>query len=355
MKIPVRTPQLTVGAQVLNRPTSHDDSPMPALALPPLHTRMLSIRLAWGEGGALAAEGRIVDIRKRGLVPLLGKLQGPGIVHDMAVAVRLRGDDLEIESIEPRMAAYPFAPRQQTGGEACPDILGRVQGLRGAVLGDAYDARLVGEIGGPRGCFHVSTLLRLLGPAVREAVARDRDRRSHAATPVAGTPVFARSVIIDGVRGEGLRLALRGILFDLDYVPGADALPIEEEMAESFEANADVEIEVPEMTIAAASGRVRRGGHAIDRPGEWTPVPRIEELAGLTMYKGYTAEVQKRFADSDQPLALQHLLFMMAPALIQCMPSLMDEVAWQPRRAESSRGAVDSCHMWRADGPLMRA
>jgi len=320
---------------------------------------MLSLRLVWGDAGEIIADGRIVDLRKRGLVPLLGKLQGPGVVHDMAVRLRLRADDGTIVAIEPSMSAYPFAARPRTAGEACPQILPRVQALAGvSVSAGAYDAELVSQIGGPRGCFHIFTLLRVLGPAVVAAVSRERERRAAStvsvAVPAAGMPIFSRSIIIDGVRGEGLRLLLRGLLFDLDYVPGADVLPIEEEMAESFEAAADVEIEVPGMRILAASGRTRRCGHAIDRPSGWVPAALVEQVGGLTMYKGYTVEVQRIFAGSEGTESLQHLLFMLAPTLIQCMPSLMDEVEWQPRRAESSRGAVDSCHMWRAAGPLMR-
>lgn len=330
---------------------------MSALTLAPLHTRLLTVRLAWGDGGERIAEGRIIDLRKRGLVPLLGKLQPPGVVHDMAVRLRLQGEELTLAAIDPAMAAYPFAPRPQTGGEACPHILPRVQDLVGVPLDGAWDAALVERIGGPRGCFHIATLLRLLGPAVVAAAGRDRGRRAGAAAatpPAAGTPIYTRSLIVDGARGDGLRLVLRGTLFDLDYVPGAAALPPDEEMAESFEAIADVEVELPGMTIVAAGGRVRRSGHAIDAPSAWQPAPRVDRLVGGTIYRGYTARVQEIFADSAGTEALQHLLFMLAPTMIQSMPSLMDEIEWKPRRAESSRGAVDSCHMWRADGPLMR-
>ena len=54
-----------------------------------------------------------------------------------------------------------------------------------------------------------------------------------------------------------------------------------------------------------------------------------------------------------QPLV--HLLFMLAPTMLQCMPSLMEELKVRPRRAEGTHAAVDSCHMWRADGPLVAA
>lgn len=325
------------------------------LPLSPLHSRMISLRLSSAESGVLVAQGRLFDLRKRGLVPLVGKLQGPGVVHDMSVQLRLASEDLRILSIEPQMSAYPFAPRPGTGGEACPNILPRVQELMGVSLDSGYDAAVVEGIGGPRGCFHIFTLMRLLGPSLAAGWRRARRLASglEKAASVPGSPIFSRSIIIDGVRGEGLSLALRGLLFDLDYMPGADVLPLAEEMAASIEVAADVEVELPGLVIRSGTGRLRRTGHDIDAPGAWQEVPVVERLSGLTMYKGYTAAVQQILAEVDAPEPLEHLLFQLAPTMIQCMPSLFEEVEWRPRRAEGSRGAVDSCHMWRADGPLM--
>lgn len=344
-------------AQVVNERDVTARNMPPSLATP-LHTRMLSIRLGWGDAGDVIATGRLVDLRKRGLVPLVGKLQGPGIVHDMSVRVALRGEDLTIARIEPTMAAYPFAPTAASRGEACPQILPGVQSLTGARFGADYDHHLVGAIGGPRGCFHVFTLLRLMGPAIVSAMTRERSRRLAAGmqsrATAAGSPIFTRSIIIDGLHTDGMRLDLHGSLFDLDYVLGAETLPIEEELAQSFEAIAEVAVELPGITVTAGSARTRRGSHTIATPGAWQDEAIASQLVGLTMYKGYTAEVQRIFAASPDSEAFQHLLFMLAPALLQCMPSLFDKVDWRPRRAEGSRGAVDSCHMWRADGPLMQ-
>jgi hypothetical protein len=76
----------------------------------PLHTRMITLRIGWGAGGAVRAEGRIFDLRKRGIVPLAGKLQGPGVVHDMGAQVLLEYPSLleELE-VRPRRAEGPHA------------------------------------------------------------------------------------------------------------------------------------------------------------------------------------------------------------------------------------------------------
>ena len=326
------------------------------MVLTPLHTRMISLRLRWGQAAALVADGRIFDLRKRGIVPLAGKLQGPGVVHDMAVQLHLDYPSLRILSIQPSMSAFPFAASPATYGESCPDRLPDAQGLMGTSLRDDYGVRLMEEVGGPRGCFHIFTMLRILGPTIEWAVERERVRRpgASASYPAEGSPLFARSVIVDGLKGEGLDLLLRGMLFDLHYPPGADTLPLEEELDESFEVTADVEVAVPGMAITASTARTRHAGPGIASAGEWHPVLKVGELVGMSMYKGYTARVQEHFAGEADTQPLQHLLFMLAPAMIQCMPSLLEEMGLQPRRAESPHAAVDSCHMWRAGGPLLR-
>jgi len=326
------------------------------MSVTPLHTRMISLHLSWGEADALLAVGRIFDLRKRGLVPLGGKLQGPGVVHDMAVRLQLDYPTLRIRAVEPTMSAFPFAPGPGTRGESCPDRLPDVQRLVGATLRDGYGPTVMEQVGGPRGCFHIYTLLRLVGPTIEWAVAREQARRpATGAVPAPGSPLFARSVIVDGMKAAGFGLVLRGMLFDLHYRPGADALPLEEEMDASFEATADVEIELPSMSIVTSSGRVRRAGPAIAAPGEWETVATASELVGRAMFKGYTAHVQALFGEDAKMQPLVHLLFMLAPTMLQCMPSLIEELNVRPRRAEGTHAAADSCHMWRANGPLLAA
>lgn len=319
-----------------------------------LHTRMLSLRLTWGEGGGVVVDGRIFDLRKRGIVPMAGKLQGPGVVHDMAVGLQLDYPELRIRRIEPTMCAFPFAPGPKTLGEGCADRLPEAQRLVGVSLREAYGSTLLNTIGGPRGCFHVFTLMRMLGPTIEWAVDCERARRPDDTAPrLPGGPIFARSMIMDGFKGEGLRLVVRGMLCDLHYPPGADALPLEEEMEHSFEATAEVETEIPSLAVIASAARMRRSGPGIETVGAWEGVQRAKNLVGCMMLKGYTAQVQEVFAGTVGLDPLQHLIFMLAPTLMQCMPSLVEELEMRPRRAESPHAAVDSCHMWRAEGPLI--
>ena len=49
----------------------------------PLHTRCLSIVVTARADGKLDVDGVVLDLRKRGFVPVAGDLQGAGIIHDM--------------------------------------------------------------------------------------------------------------------------------------------------------------------------------------------------------------------------------------------------------------------------------
>ncbi len=325
------------------------------MLLTPLHTRKISLRLVWGAPGAIIVDGRLMDLRKRGIMPIAGKLRGPGIIHDMAVRVELTYPKLEIRSIQPTMAAFPFAASRVTRGEGCPDRLPEVQQFVGSSLRDGWGTAVMNVLGGPRGCFHIFTLLRLLGPTAEGVVDREQARRPNHSGAVAGSPMFARSIIMDGMKGTGLQIWLRGVLSDLYYRPDANALPLEEEMEESFEATAELETQMPSMAILAASGRTRRSGPDIDSLEPWGAVPQVGALAGLVVVKGYTAEVQKLFARTAGLEPMQHLLFMLAPTLQQCMPSMAEELELRPRKAEGPHPATDTCHMFRANGPLIES
>lgn len=320
----------------------------------PLHTRMISLRLSWAEEGQVLAQGRLVDLRKRGIVPLAGTIQGPGIVHDMSVGMWLGFNDLKIRRIEPLMAAYPFAPSLQTRGEGCPDRVGDVQRLVGLRLPDGYGDTVMERVGGPRGCFHVLTLLRLLGPSVMWAMRRARRQRGAGPgrSPAPGSPIFARSIIVDGLKHDGMDVDLNGGLSDVHYPPGAETLPLQEELELGFEASIALRVELPGMTARHAEGRCRQSGPGVGQVGPWEPIGSLAGLDGLALRKGFSARVQELFGDAEGVEPITHLVFMMSPVVMQCMPSLLDELELRPRRAEGPHAATDSCHMWRAGGPL---
>lgn len=322
-----------------------------AMTATPLHSRMLTLRLSWADDRQLLAEGRLIDLRKRGIVPRLGTIQGPGVLHDLTTRVWLDAADLRIRTVETTMREYPFAPSPQTGGEGCPARLDRLQRLIGLRLDHNYGETLMGQIGGPQGCFHILTLLRLLGPSVVWAMTHEsvRTTGNGAGQPAIGSPIFARSLVIDGMIEDSRQLSLQGGLLDIHFPPGAETLPLEEEL---LEAAVHVTVTLPELTTTNASGQLRTSGPGVKRVGPWQTITSLSRLEGVAMRKGYAATVQGLFGDAAGTHPLTHLLVVLAPVVMQCMPSLRDLLDVRPRRAEGLHAAIDSCHMWRAGGPL---
>jgi hypothetical protein len=324
----------------------------------PLHTRVITLRLRWSRPGEVVAEGRLMDLRKRSIVPLGASLRGPGLVHDMATRVHVDVERLSITAVEPAMTAFPYVASQYTGGEACSGRMADVQSLVGTRLTEAYAEEVGALLGGPRGCFHIFTLLRLSGPAVVAALRHDRVRGRLAAEPQpgAGEVLWSRSVSVDAFKGEGLALRLHGTLTDVFQSGGPpEAGGGSERLDEGLEVMADLETAFPQMKLARVEGRRRLLSPGVRNAAPWQAVAEYGALREVGVRKGFTARVQEILGDADGLRPESHLIFMMAPVVMQSVPGLLEELDIRPGGGRSATGtALDSCHMWRAEGPLDR-
>jgi hypothetical protein len=174
----------------------------------PAHTRSVIVTLGQAEPGHLAVHGEILDLRKRGLVPLAGDLQTAGVIHHMRIDGRIARQGPTLETLRADQPHVAFEAGPGTGGECCRDPVRRIEALEGTRLDDAYAKRLGAAIGGPRGCSHVLTLAQLLGSAVVTAL--ETDAALHGAAPQRpdGQRLFARSLSIDGLESADGALAL---------------------------------------------------------------------------------------------------------------------------------------------------
>src|SRR5262249_61645173 len=82
----------------------------------PLHTRSLSITLTQRADGRLDAHGEIVDLRKRGFVPVAGELQPSGVVHHMLLDGEIDPRTAVLEAIALRQPSVAFEATAVTGG-----------------------------------------------------------------------------------------------------------------------------------------------------------------------------------------------------------------------------------------------
>jgi len=210
---------------------------------------------------------------------------------------------------------------------------------------------LLADIGGPRGCLHLFSILRLLGPTVEQALAA-RAESGDRGLPPAGSLLFARTIVVDGLLGPEMSIALRGTLLDALYPvePGSRA---ERAVDETVEVRVETDTELSSMVVRRAEGRLRR-----ERPHEqirdgWQPVPAAASLVGRKISRGYARAVEDACAASSAPEPVRDLLIVLAPAAMQTMPSIWAEMGQPLDRGRAATGNTVFCHMWRSGGPLL--
>ena len=324
----------------------------------PAHSRTLVVALFRTGPETLEARGHIVDLRKRGLVPMASNLQTAGVIHDMRVTARLRCDP------EPRFSAFEvaqpsvaFEPSVATGGECCRDPAKRLEGLVGTALDEAASGRLGQAYGGPLGCSHVLTLTQLMISTLHTALALDRERHAGAPGP-AGQRLFHRSLSIDGMlEDDRLQLAFHqaDVHFrPIEVRPDTDAF---DRLAGRHEVRAAAEVEHADMQLRALRAFERRA-ELEDFPGKWLERRDLGGLAGRSALGGMARVLFETLGEREEDRPLLDVLLNLAPALIQCIPALVD--GWEPSGSSGkpartlSGGMPDSCYMWRSEGVLLQ-
>jgi Protein of unknown function (DUF2889) len=322
----------------------------------PAHTRTLVVSLAQLDRDRVLASGTIVDVRKRGLVPMASDLQTAGVIHDMRVRAEIALSPARIAAISVEQANVAFEPSLATGGECCRDPGPRIAALVDTPLDGDSTRRLGAALGGPLGCSHVLTLAQLLLSTAQTGLALEREQYGDAARP-AGQRIFHRSLTIDGVLGrDGLHLALQ--LADVHFVPlvlRADTDPLER-LAGRLEIRAQAEIDPDAMALRSLRAAERDSGRDAFY-GAWRDRSApLADLAGKSALAGMAAGLFARLGTRAADRPLLDALLNLAPMLIQCVPALMER--WQSRPGAprpgmmAGGGMVDSCYMWRRGGAM---
>jgi hypothetical protein len=357
----------------------------------PLHTRALTVELRQGEapGTRLEFRGQLLDLRKRGFVPVAGDLQAAGVVHDMRISGVLDPATGSIESIEAAQPTVAFEASAATQGECCRDPLDLVQSLVGARIdeprADAHDLdltrRLRGVLGGPLACSHILTLAHLIGSTLRRAVRIERACPGEVSR-VAGERIFRRDLVCDGFELEGsagaIQLAIQ--LGDLHFAPASASNSETETETETgtrptrpmdrfgsqLELRALAEIDTKSMTLLDISAAERRRTLADLEHADWSDrSPALAPLAGLALRPGVAAALLRHLGSPDEPtraesddLPLLDALLNLTPAVFQCLAVLSEDwplLAKQRPSVVGVGGMRDSCYMWRSGGALDRA
>jgi hypothetical protein len=321
----------------------------------PVHTRALGVTLAWRADGRLDARGQILDLRKRGFVPIVGDLRPSGIVHHMRVHAVIDPVARRLDAIEAEQPAVAFERAPWTRGESCRDTIPGVQDLAPAPLDAAFAKRVGAGIGGPRGCSHVLALVQLLGGSVGWALDRELELHGALRPQAPGRRLFHRELVLDGFDVGHLRLLVAIQQGDLHLAPIAlPERPIERFAADrAVRVRVEVDCERNALTSVRAAERWRTRP---DAPDAWrSHAAALAGIEGLGLRAGVTAELLRRLGDEGSQRPLLEALLQLTPAVQQSLAGL--EALWQTERARAAReGGVgshaDACYMWRSGGAL---
>jgi len=324
----------------------------------PLHSRALSVTLVQRGDGRLDVDGSVLDLRKRGFVPVGGDLQASGVIHDMRLRAVVDPETLRLETVAAEQPTVAFEPSPATGGECCRDPIERVEALAGTILDAGFNRRLTDAIGGPRGCSHILTLGRLLGSTALWAFARDREM--HGADPGRrpGERMFRRDLVVDAYEKPDGTLAFAVQQGDLHLAPASPLAPPLDRLAAYEEVCILAEVDFPTRTVTRLRIAERCRDAAATAEPAWCEHPELAAcLTGLSLGPGSSPELLHRLDRSRPRTPVRDALLMLAPTLVQCLAALADRLvaAGANRSLAGLGGLPDSCYMWRRDGALARA
>jgi hypothetical protein len=321
----------------------------------PLHSRSLSVTLSARANGQLDVRATLIDLRKRGIVPVGGDLGTPGIVHHMRLDALVDPATRRLNALSAQQPNVAFEPGELTGGESCRDPIAAILGLEGATLDAGFARRLSALFGGPRGCSHILTLAQVLAAATTWAL--DTGEVVGSDTWRAGERVFRRDLLVDGSQRADGDLDLAAQLTDLVFAPAAAVARPMDRFAAMHEVRVWAPVDLATISLGEVTAAERRRDRATLEQIEWSDASsRLSGLAGLSLFRGISAALMARLpAETDRPL-LDSML-MLAPTFIQVCGAISE--AWPARAAAADSilgmgGMPDSCFMWRKGGALDR-
>jgi Protein of unknown function (DUF2889) len=162
--------------------------------------------------------------------------------------------------------------------------------------------------------------------------------------PGAEAPLHRRSIVYEAFDG-GEDLRVRARLEDVrPWADGARSVSLVHDMSLS------VTVRVADMTITAATADMHVFPHA--------ECPAILEafggLVGLSVARGYTREVQRRFGGPNGCSHLEHLARSLGPVVVQAVTSRRARAVSRGETPDLLAGttpwARDTCHVWAEGG-----
>ena len=330
-----------------------------------LHERTVAIDARPISGDRLEIRAELRDVRKIDLGVTLGRRRPAGVVHHMILDAVI-DEDLIVRAIDTRMETIPFEPSERTWGEGCRHILPNYQHLLGTRMDGGYAAHVNETVGGPLGCFHILSMAQCLPLAVRAASGRlcggARRVPSSARAMVrdscsqwtADSPYWREVREVTGAGFRELRRRIRiGASVD-DRNRLGMAAELTDQLADTPELRAALTLWLESPRFAILEARADLAGTPFAGcPVTLQGVPRLE---GLAIAKGFTGAALGRVAGPAGCAHLAALVIALTPVVPQASGAMAALLGHSPQARLGNRAGgpqVDSCHMWRADGPLV--
>lgn len=112
----------------------------------------------------------------------------------------------------------------------------------------------------------------------------------------------------------------------------------------------ELDVSMPDLTIADARVHMPQ----VPRDGCREVIPGLAALVGLKVAGGFTHEVRRLLGGPRNCAHLVSLILAMAPVIVQAASAYLQQQPITERTAMVGSHLVNSCYMWREDGPNVR-
>jgi hypothetical protein len=327
------------------------------------------------EDGLWHVRGDVVDLRKCSFVPMVDDIQPAGIIHHMTIELGLDPKTRRIETLDVDQPQVAVEPSEASRGECCRDAGPRLTELAGETLDDGFPKRLGLHYGGALGCSHLLTLFQMMGNALPVALAREAAARAaDGAKRRPGERPFRRAAFVDGFDREGGDIGLSAQMGDFDTRPASAAEGPLSRLARQHDVRVELTVAQGTRALGQLAAAERTRDSATLKSAPWRD--RTSELAdfeGAPIAPGLARRVFAALGGRDDRSEMRDLLLQLAPGYIQVLAAVSERFygaakpAGEPNELRASEavksvatgggtemlgGMVDSCWMWRANGPL---
>ncbi len=133
-----------------------------------VHTRSISVSTRDDGEGFILVEGVLKDERFQTSHVITGETFPAGVIHHMAVRLRVNCANLIIEDVKVDLIQVPR--------DVCRETENCLEGIKGLTISKGFTVKVKKLAGGARGCAHVVELLAAMAPAAIQGFAAHRSR-----------------------------------------------------------------------------------------------------------------------------------------------------------------------------------